>query len=146
MQAMKRVGNIGEAKAIAWFVEHGISVSIPFGDNERYDLVIDYNGKLEKVQVKTSSYCPNSGCISFKLHSSTYHTSNKQNRAYENDVDSFVLCDLINDSLYYVPISQVIGKKNINIRFANSNNGQMKNCIFANDVEITKYFKDNVCA
>ena len=54
MKSMKRIGNIGEAKAISWLVEHGISVSIPFGDNERYDLVIDNNGSLERVQVKTS--------------------------------------------------------------------------------------------
>lgn len=138
---MKRIGNIGEAKAISWLVEHGISVSIPFGDNERYDLVIDNNGSLERVQVKTSGYCPHNGSITFKLHSSTYHTKSKHNISYENDVDSFIFYDSINDFLYYIPISQVMGKKNINIRFDKSINSQSKNCIFADDVLIEKYFK-----
>lgn len=46
--------NIGEAKALAKFVELQIPVYIPFGDNEKSDLIADFNGKLNKVQVKTS--------------------------------------------------------------------------------------------
>ena len=50
----KDKGNIGEAIMLAEFIKRGIQVSIPFGDNARYDLIIDLNGKLYKVQVK---YC-----------------------------------------------------------------------------------------
>lgn len=50
----KQLGNIGEAKALAKFVELQIPVYIPFGDNEKSDLIADFNGKLNKVQVKTS--------------------------------------------------------------------------------------------
>ena len=41
----KDKGNIGEAIAIAEFTKRNIQVSIPFGDNARYDLVADFNGK-----------------------------------------------------------------------------------------------------
>ena len=50
----KQLGNIGEAKALAKFVELQIPVYIPFGDNEKSDLIADFNGKLNKIQVKTS--------------------------------------------------------------------------------------------
>lgn len=50
----KNVGNIGEAKTLAKFVELGIPVYIPFGDNEKADLVAEFNGKLNKIQCKTS--------------------------------------------------------------------------------------------
>lgn len=50
----KQLGNIGEAKALAKFVELQIPVYIPFGDNEKSDLIADFNGKLNKVQIKTS--------------------------------------------------------------------------------------------
>ena len=50
----KRYGNIGEAMAISLFVKHGIPIAIPFGDNEKYDLIAEFNGKLNKIQVKTS--------------------------------------------------------------------------------------------
>ena len=50
----KDKGNIGEAIILGEFVKRNIQVSIPFGDNARYDLVADFNGKLNKIQVK---YC-----------------------------------------------------------------------------------------
>ena len=37
----KRIGNIGEAKVLAKFVEMGMPVYIPFGDNEKADLVAE---------------------------------------------------------------------------------------------------------
>jgi len=48
----KNKGNIGESQALAEFTKRGIQVSIPFGDNARYDLIADFNGKLNKIQVK----------------------------------------------------------------------------------------------
>ena len=47
----KQKGNIGEAKCLAKMVELGVPVCLPFGDNERYDMVIERNGKLEKKLV-----------------------------------------------------------------------------------------------
>lgn len=41
----KRIGNIGEAKVLAKFVEMGIPIYIPFGDDEKADLCI-YRIKL----------------------------------------------------------------------------------------------------
>lgn len=140
MESMKRIGNIGEAKAIAWLVEHGIPVSIPFGDNERYDLVVEHSGRLEKVQVKTSGYSPNSGCVSFSLCSSTRHTHNKHNDGYDNDVDAFILYNQINGNLYYIPIYLISERRTINIRFAKSQNNQKKNCVLEENVLIDNYF------
>lgn len=50
----KQLGNIGEAKTLAKFVGLQIPVYIPFGDNEKADLIAEFNGKLNKIQVKTS--------------------------------------------------------------------------------------------
>jgi hypothetical protein len=49
-------GNVGLADAIAFFEKQGIRVLLPLTDCLKYDLVIDNKGKLERVQVKTSSY------------------------------------------------------------------------------------------
>lgn len=48
----KNIGNIGEAKVLAKFVELGIPTYLPFGDNEKADLIANFNGKLNKIQVK----------------------------------------------------------------------------------------------
>ena len=49
----KQLGNIGEAKALSKFVEMNIPVYVAFGDNEKADLIAEFNGKLNKIQVKT---------------------------------------------------------------------------------------------
>ena len=69
----KQLGNIGEAKALAKFVELQIPVYIPFGDNEKADLIAEFNGKLNKIQVKTSEEWINSEKFIVDLTSSTAH-------------------------------------------------------------------------
>ena len=61
----KEEGILGEAKVLSKFTELGIPISIPFGDNCSYDLVAEFNGKLQKIQVKASSQTKN-GCTSFR--------------------------------------------------------------------------------
>ena len=42
----KQLGNIGEATALAKLVSMNITVYVIFGDNEKADLVADFNGKF----------------------------------------------------------------------------------------------------
>lgn len=52
----KRQGNIGIGAAISWFTIQGHTVSIPLTDSQDYDLVIDIDHKLKKIQVKTTRF------------------------------------------------------------------------------------------
>lgn len=47
-------GDSGVAAALAYYTSEGIPVSLPFGDAQRYDLIRDLDGKLERVQCKTA--------------------------------------------------------------------------------------------
>ena len=51
----KLKGNISEMKVATALVEAGYTVSFPFGDNARYDLIIDTGTELKTVQVKTAN-------------------------------------------------------------------------------------------
>lgn len=42
----KQLGNIGEAKTLSKFVELQVPVYQAFGDNEKSDLIADFNGRL----------------------------------------------------------------------------------------------------
>jgi len=57
-----------ELEIILKFIELGYSVSIPYGNNNRYDLILDIGDKLNKVQCKTSRHNKN--------NSYTINTSN----------------------------------------------------------------------
>ena len=51
----KSKGQLSEARALYEFQKYNIPVCVPWGDNERYDLIAEFNGKLNKIQVKTSN-------------------------------------------------------------------------------------------
>lgn len=58
-QANPRIqGNIGLGVAIAYFTRVGALVAIPLTDTQRYDLIIDREGVLQRVQVRTTTFRP----------------------------------------------------------------------------------------
>lgn len=57
----KRKGNIAESAISNEFIRNNIPVLLPFGDNEKYDLVIEINGKFKSVQIKYATVI--NGCI-----------------------------------------------------------------------------------
>lgn len=121
----KDKGNIGESLALAEFVKRNIIVSIPFGDNARYDLIADFNGKLNKIQVK---YCnqkiSENNSISCPCSSSLNHTTNKIKTTYENDIDYFVFYLAEWDKILLVPIEAIGDKKGITFRLDKPKNNQ----------------------
>ena len=52
----KKQGDVGLGVAIGWFSENGYTVSVPLTDSQDYDLVVEKNDGLKKIQVKTV-YC-----------------------------------------------------------------------------------------
>lgn len=109
----KQLGNIGEAKALYKFVSLQIPVYQAFGDNERSDLIADFNGKLQRIQVKTSEKCED-GKVTFNLVSSTIHRKNGVKHKYtKEEVDYFVLYNLDSDMLLLVPIELVLGRTTV---------------------------------
>jgi len=49
----KQIGDETEVRVITALIAEGYSVSIPFGDNDKYDLVLDTGNQLLRVQCKT---------------------------------------------------------------------------------------------
>lgn len=55
MRVTQRKGDIALAKAISTFTEYGYDVSLPITESAAYDLIVDLEGNLYRVQVKYSS-------------------------------------------------------------------------------------------
>ena len=49
------IGQVTELKCQLYLVEQGYNVLLPMGNHQKYDLVIEHNGKFTKIQVKHSS-------------------------------------------------------------------------------------------
>jgi PD-(D/E)XK endonuclease len=63
------VGLRSEAAILSELVRRGCAVLLPFGVNQRYDLVLDIDGELVKVQCKTGRL--RHGAINFSTRSVT---------------------------------------------------------------------------
>lgn len=134
----KRIGNLGEVKVIAKFVEYDIPVYVPFGDCEKADLVAEFNGKLQKIQVKTSVKTKN-GTMVFDLTSSTAHRKNGVRHKYTKDeIDYFACYNIERDKIFLVPVKDS-PSTTITIRFEEPKNHQYKNVIMED-----KFLIDNV--
>ena len=120
----KQLGNIGEAKALCKIVSLHVPVYQAFGDNERSDLIADFNGKLQRIQVKTSEKCED-GKMTFSLVSSTMHRKNGVKHKYtKEEVDYFALYNIESDTLLLVPIELVLGRTTVtfNLEYKESRN------------------------
>lgn len=133
----KMKGEFSEAKALFEFQKAGVPVSLPWGDNQRYDMIAEFNGKLNRIQVKTANEEEN-GAIKCYCRSSANHTTNKNLSDYVGQVDYFVFYNQTRDIIALVPIEEIGDKKNINLRIEPPKNGQLKGTRFFSDFSFEK--------
>ena len=129
----KAKGNIGEGVVLSEFVKRGIQVSIPFGDNARYDLIAEFNGKLNKIQVKYCNKINEAGSIICNCISSTNHTTNKHYTTYENDIDYFAFYLVPLDRTILVPIEDIGTKKRLAVIIEKSKNNRYYKSAYIDD-------------
>ena len=131
----KEKGNLTELQCITAFYKLGYQVSIPYGENSRYDFIADVDGKLIRVQVKTSSIKKNTqGAISFATVSTRINsTQNITHRYTKNEIDYFAT--YWQEQCYLIPVEETASREKT-LRFIPPANGQTKGITFAKDYEL----------
>ena len=102
-------GDIGEARAIYEYVKLGYIVSKPINDKAKYDLIIDKDGVLQRVQVKTSSnhVKENNNIYKIKI-SSDYANRNVSIRKPRNELDYDILFVLVESGeVWSIPVEHL---------------------------------------
>jgi hypothetical protein len=108
----KRQGNVGIGHAIAYFTTQGYTVSIPLTDSQEYDLIVDINGELKTIQVKTTQSIDKSGAYRVELRTITKYLTTTTEKKPLSKVDFlFVLTETSNT--YLIPGNLVEGKSGI---------------------------------
>lgn len=124
-------GNTTEAESLCYLTKLGITVSLPFCGNERYDQIWDVNGKLYRVQIKHSSISDDRSYISFNTTSNSKYT--------EDEIDGFAT--YCNGKLYYIPFGSTPIGKTVKLWFTCPSNSNSKQIKFAFDYELENFFK-----
>lgn len=111
----KKQGDIGMCYAIAYFSKMGYTVNIPITDSQDYDLIIDREGKLLKVQVKTTKFKIRDGVYQVSLKTCGGNRSGQTIKNFnENGSDLlFVLTD--EGTTYLTPKEDIHSNTCINL-------------------------------
>jgi hypothetical protein len=131
--------DIGDRTTLAVMIalrEVGFAVLVPFGENTRYDLVIDDGEQLARVQCKTGRL--RDGAVRFAVCSSYGHhmRPGKSRRDYHGQVDYFGVHCRDTDAVYLVPIDDLAVRVQAALRVEPARNNQKSKVRIASDYEI----------
>lgn len=138
----KTKGNIGETKLIYELTKRGLQVSIPVGDNAPYDLVVEINNKLYKLQVKYSDEKEQNGSISSPICSKNLKIKSMKayNKAktYKDYIDLIAIYYKAWDEVVIIPFEEIKNNLNICFRKEKTKNNQSKNIHYIQDYTIDR--------
>lgn len=129
----KHVGEITQATIMARLLSHNYPVLLPFGDNQRYDLVIETANGFKRIQCKTGRL--SKGAIEFPVASSAYHRGGKR-RGYLGEIDFFAVHCLETGKSYLVPCARLTLNNPCSLRVDPPANRQKLGVRWASDFEL----------
>jgi len=125
-----------EPICLAKLSEQGFTVSKPFSDHCRYDLVIEKNGDMERVQVKTGRL--KDGRIKFKTESEYANTNDYVRSTYsKEEIDCFVVYCPDNEEIYKINVENTPDTA-MHLRLDKPKNGQQKGINWAKNYRLAK--------
>jgi phage-related protein len=119
----KARGELTEAIVLAKLIEYGDSVSLPFGDNKRYDMVIDDGRQLHRIQVKTAR--DGRGARSIEFNTVSTHPISGRRTKYHGQIEAFIAYHPGLREFYWVPVEECSSTK-CTLRVFPSKNNQKR--------------------
>lgn len=121
MDYTKAKGNVNELNCLIGFMSMGFDCSIPYGDNARYDFIVDLGNELIKIQCKSSSHpikkdgTRDLDAFQFVTVSQTTNTKETVRKRYtEEQIDYFATC--FENKVYVVPVGECSTSKTLRFK------------------------------
>lgn len=112
-------GSIGLGQAIAYFTKMGYIVSLPLNDSQDYDLIVEINKKLYKVQVKTTTIKSLSGYYQPYIRQTCKNTKRNYTKAATTLEYDYLFVTADNFESWFIPKEKI---KNIKTSFVLNEN------------------------
>lgn len=104
-------GNVGLGRAIAYYTSVGFPIMIPLNDTQKYDLVVDIDGKLSKVSIKTTrSKTKNKKYYSVVLKNSGGSSGKSVIRKFDNTSCDILFVLTKDGTMYEIPANKIEAK------------------------------------
>jgi hypothetical protein len=138
MDHPKDVGDRSQLAVMLALRRAGFDLLVPFGENTRYDLVIDDGRALSRVQCKTGRL--RDGAVRFNVCSCYGHHQRpgESRRGYQGQVDFFGVYCPETAGVYLVPIEELPLKSQAALRVEEPRNNQGLRIRKASDYEIAR--------
>lgn len=138
----KQLGNLTELQCITRLYELGCAVNIPYGNSEKYDIIIDYNNTLYKVQIKHGNiHLDENQEVDYVTIGCRWQGHNtqgyKQFQYTEKDTDFFAT--FYENECYLIPQKECSNTKTLRIKPPKNN--QQKGVSFLADYKATEVLK-----
>lgn len=120
----KKIGTLGELETMKKFSQRGIPVYVALTDDSGTDMIAEFGGKLQKIQVKTTQIQKSRdendmGSIRFELSRNIYDNGKILKEKYTNEnVDYFSLYDANNDNLFLLKNENINAGGHISLRYS----------------------------
>jgi hypothetical protein len=126
MEHPKDIGDRTTLTVMLALREVGFAVLVPFGENTRYDLVIDDGAKIARVQCKTGRL--RKGAVLWSMCSNYGHQKNPRvvHRDYQGEVDYFGVFCPETQGVYLIPLADVPMLRQGSLRVMPPKNNQQK--------------------
>jgi hypothetical protein len=125
------IGNRTLGVVLSMLLQAGFRPLLPFGDGHPYDLAVDQDGELRRVQCKTGRLVR--GAVVF---ATTRYTGGKHRTYQEHEIDYFGVYCPDTDAVYLVPIGDVGPHTSAYLRVEPARNNQTKGVRWAVDYEV----------
>lgn len=113
-------GDLGRTRVIFECALKGYTVSLPMTENSKYDLIIERNGKLERIQVKSTT--SDGEVVTVRCRSHNKWTTHKYT---STDIDAIICYDDATEQTYYIPASRLgEGMTSLRLRLVEGKNTQ----------------------
>ena len=130
MAITKQKGDIAEAFVTFLLKKNGFTVLIPWGEDNRYDLVSEKNGVFKRIQVKYVS--TRNGGLEVAIRSvnnyNIIHYSSK-------DIDIIAAYSPEQNKVYLIPLNSVKNRSQVKLRLTPTKNKQNKYVTLATKYE-----------
>lgn len=109
--------------------ERGIIVSRPVSDFTRYDRILDWNGKLYRVQIKyvsvSATHSQGAVQVNLRKNGGPFYS--------QDEIDALLVYIPQTESIYWFGPEVFHGRNTLQIRYNPSLNGQKAKCLMGED-------------
>jgi len=121
MAITKQKGDIAEAFVTYLLKQNGFNVLIPWGEDNRYDLVAEKKGVFKRIQVKYAT--PKDGAVEVRVRSCNNYSIIRYS---PKDIDIIAVYAAKQNKVYFIPLNGIKNRSICRLRINPTKNNQKK--------------------